>query len=158
MLLYKQNNQCFVARAGAVILSDDRILLNRVESSEQEIWLLPGGRVEFGEASRISVLREISEELGLIAKIERLLWVVEDFYKDKEVTCHEVFWVYKLAINENESIYSVANYKPIHTSSGDVFQWIPLVNIGNVDLVPPFLKKALKNLPDQTESKVEMRI
>lgn len=139
-------------------MSDDRILLNWAKPLEQDIWLLPGGRVEFGEASTVSVLREITEELGLEATIERLLWVVEDFYKDKEVTCHEVFWVYKLSIKESESIYSVANYKPIHTTSDDVFQWIPLVDIGNVNLVPPFLKKALKNLPDQTQSKVEIRI
>lgn len=157
MILYKQHNRCFIARAGAVVLNNNRILLNKTKTSEQDIFLLPGGRIEFGESSADAVLREIAEELTLDATIERMLWIVEDFYKDEEVICHEVFWIYKLAIKASDSLYSIDNYKPLHTDSGDVFQWIPLTDIGNLNLAPPFLKESLQNLPTQTQSKIEIR-
>lgn len=39
---------------------------------DQDLWNLPGGRVEAGELPDRAVLREISEEIGCKAKIETL--------------------------------------------------------------------------------------
>jgi ADP-ribose pyrophosphatase YjhB (NUDIX family) len=62
--------------AYAVCLDDDRILLVRhVTRSGAINWTLPGGGVERGEDPYDAVIREVAEETGHTAVVERLLGV-----------------------------------------------------------------------------------
>ena len=63
----------FNYRVSAVILDGGRILAMRDERSPY--YYLPGGRVKMGERAEDAVLREIREELGIEARIERPLWL-----------------------------------------------------------------------------------
>jgi 8-oxo-dGTP diphosphatase len=56
----------------AVCLDDDRLLLAHYRGTH---WTLPGGRVEHGEDPFDTVVREVAEETGLTAVVERLLGV-----------------------------------------------------------------------------------
>ena len=49
----------------AVVLDDDQVLLHR--RSDLDVWDLPGGGAEVGESQEQAVLRELTEETGLVA-------------------------------------------------------------------------------------------
>lgn len=66
----------FRLAAYAVCIEDGRVLLARCVSPEGESnWTLPGGRVEHGEDPFDAVIREVAEETGCDAVVERLLGV-----------------------------------------------------------------------------------
>ncbi|MEZ0110936.1 8-oxo-dGTP diphosphatase [Catenulispora sp. EB89] len=66
----------FRLAAYAVCLDDDRILLARCLSPDgQSTWTLPGGGVEHTEDPFDTVIREVAEETGYEAVVERLLGV-----------------------------------------------------------------------------------
>jgi ADP-ribose pyrophosphatase YjhB (NUDIX family) len=62
--------------AYAVCIEDRRVLLVRsVSSNGESSWTLPGGRVEHVEDPFDAVIREVAEETGCDAVVERLLGV-----------------------------------------------------------------------------------
>ncbi|MFC9970764.1 NUDIX hydrolase [Spirillospora sp. NPDC127200] len=66
----------FRLAAYAVCIEDGRALLVRCASPAGEgTWSLPGGRVEHGEDPFHAVIREVAEETGCDAVVERLLGV-----------------------------------------------------------------------------------
>jgi 8-oxo-dGTP diphosphatase len=66
----------FRLAAYAVCIEDARVLLARYVPPEgMSNWTLPGGRVEHGEDPFDAVVREVAEETGCDAVVERLLGV-----------------------------------------------------------------------------------
>lgn len=66
------NRGSFRLAAYAVCIKDGRVLLAHHAS---ENWTLPGGRVEHAEDPFDTVIREVAEETGCDAVVERLLGV-----------------------------------------------------------------------------------
>ena len=62
----------FRLAAYAVCIEDGRVLLARLVSNT---WTLPGGKVEHAEDPFDTVIREVAEETGCDAMVERLLGV-----------------------------------------------------------------------------------
>jgi ADP-ribose pyrophosphatase YjhB (NUDIX family) len=66
----------FRLAAYAVCIEDGRVLLARhVPTKGESTWTLPGGRVEHAEDPFDAVVREVAEETGCDAVVERLLGV-----------------------------------------------------------------------------------
>ncbi|MFD4574974.1 NUDIX domain-containing protein [Streptomyces sp. NPDC058417] len=63
--------------AKAVVLHDDRVLLQRAHWEGQDCYFLPGGGQHPGETLGAAVRREVHEETGLEVTPERLLWLRE---------------------------------------------------------------------------------
>ena len=63
--------------AYAVIVRDGEVLLSRLAPSisEEELWTLPGGGIDFGEHPDDAVVREVHEETGLDCRLGRPLWI-----------------------------------------------------------------------------------
>ena len=76
--------------AASAIVADDqgRILVHR--RSDNELWSIPGGRIEVGESVSEAVAREVREETGVEVEPVRLVGVYSDpravvAYDDGEV-------------------------------------------------------------------------
>jgi ADP-ribose pyrophosphatase YjhB (NUDIX family) len=66
----------FRLAAYGVCIEDGRVLLARhVPPEGESSWTLPGGRVEHGEDPFDAVIREVAEETGCAAVVDRLLGV-----------------------------------------------------------------------------------
>ena len=64
----------FTLGAFAIILDEQECVL-LCHRRDHDLWNLPGGRVERGEAPWDAVVREVKEEVGLDVEVERLAGV-----------------------------------------------------------------------------------
>ena len=146
----QQHGTHFSLRAVAIALHNGYILLNRCEPDDY--WFLPGGRCELLESASDAMRREMREELGAEARVERLLWVVENFFEDKGLACHELGFYFLIDLGTD-----FAHYAPRQPFVGDedgfelTFCWFPIDDLNSMRVYPTFVRDALYNLPDHVE-------
>lgn len=71
-------------RISVVVLNrDGEILLVRHKKGNQRYWVLPGGRLEYGETFEECAIREVKEETGLDVEMERFLYLCEAIAPDR---------------------------------------------------------------------------
>lgn len=75
---FKTPEGIFTYRVGALIINGTKILMAHDKRCEQYYTI--GGRAHYGETSEQAVLREIFEETGVRAEIDRLAFVHEGFF------------------------------------------------------------------------------
>ncbi|MFF3023303.1 NUDIX hydrolase [Gottfriedia sp. NPDC057948] len=142
-VVFKSENKVFNLRVAGIWIENGHVLIHRLASDT--IWSLPGGRIKFNEEPRLSLKREIKEELGIEIEIDQMMWTVENFFSYKGNDIHEVGLYYKinsenkLTNSLNESFYGI---------EGDrlIFKWVSLENLEEIELYPEFLRKKLKEV------------
>ena len=79
-----------------------RVLLCHIAPSvvAGDLWTLPGGGLDFGEAPSTAVVRELAEETGYRGQVERLLDVDDRLFHDMHGTgrMHAIRIVYRVQI------------------------------------------------------------
>lgn len=142
----------FNFRSAAVIIHDDHLLIHQVVGDD--FWALPGGRVEFLEASRQTIEREMLEELGMRCEVTQHLWHVESFYEFDSKHYHEMSNYFLVRLIDPPEIISNADFAGIEETVNLVFRWIPLTELQQYNLQPAFLIERLTDLPTTTEALV----
>jgi ADP-ribose pyrophosphatase YjhB (NUDIX family) len=133
-----------------IILNGANVLLHRAE--RETFWSLPGGRVELLENARATIQREMLEELDVDAKVERLVWVVENFFEHDKKSYHEVAFFFLLRLPEMSSLLRTTDdIKGKEPGRRLIFRWFPIDQVERLPLYPTFLRTALWALPPTTE-------
>lgn len=147
-VVFKTNQSVFNYRIAGIWIDNGHVLLHRIVNDNH--WSLPGGRAIIAEESKLSIKREFLEELNVDIKIERLVWIVENFFNYDGKDFHEIGLYYSVK-SDGKSIEF--GEKPFHGVEGErlIFKWTPINELQNVELYPEFLKTALSNLPYNTE-------
>lgn len=141
---YKTSSGEFSLRSAALIIHENKLLVAKSEA--YDCYYTVGGGIQENEASDKAVLRECYEETGIHFEIDRLLFVQERFYKLKDICHHEVVFFYLMKgkdVELNEGINTDQQNERLY--------WIPIEDLENINLVPDFLKMALKNIPKEIE-------
>src|SRR3989344_4832586 len=98
-----------IIAAGLVKKGDKYLLIKEILSSGNPFWIVPGGKVDYGETLEQAVIREIQEEVGLTAKKVEFLIFKEAIFPD--FGYHSLIFFYlinsftgKLKITETDQI------------------------------------------------------
>ena len=145
MISYSEDGQRFNYRVAAIIIVDDRVLLQTAEG--EDFWTLPGGRCELMETSIETLLREMKEELKTDVEIGNLVWIVENFFGFESESYHEMGLYYTVTIPDTATFLSLNEFSCEDTGLEISFKWFDLENINTLKLYPSFLKAGLKDIP-----------
>lgn len=141
----------FSYRIAAVCIHDDHVLLHRAEYENH--WSLPGGRAELLETSAATIQREMQEELGVVVEVQRLLWVVENFFTFDARRFHELGLYYLVALPaDSPYLTKTTLHAGVEADLARlIFKWFALADLSDVKLVPSFLRSGLGRLPTTVE-------
>ena len=158
MLVFDRGEQRFCYRVAAVIVDRGRVLIQLVEegpdTSETPFYCLPGGRVEHGETALECIAREMREELEEEVQVERLLWLVENFFAHAGMTWHEIGLYFLVSLAEGSRLLaSDGPHWGVEPEIGIKFplEWYDVEKLEDVRLFPSFLRERLKSLPERVE-------
>lgn len=143
----------FNYRTAGVWIDDGYILLQG--DTREDFWALPGGRVEHMETAEGALLRELREELALgeETRIERLLWVMQNFFLSPEWggEVHELclsFLVTPGAADVARLADKSREHACAEPDSSLRFRWFRLADLpATQHMRPTFLNRALLDLP-----------
>ena len=127
----------FNLRVAAILTRGAEILLCTVEGLGY--WILPGGRVRFGEPAGAALARELTEELGLDFPPGELALVVENIYAGPGIG-HEIGFYYRLAWPAALGHDDLGGGEPGHT-----FRWAPAGELDSLRFEPARLVPVLQN-------------
>ena len=108
-ICFTKENSWFRYRTGAFILKDDKMLF--VKSKFGGYFYMIGGGVSLGETSVDCIEREILEETGIHAKVDRLAVVTEIFFKGEGgilegLDCHTIEFYYLVKVIDDSNVFS----------------------------------------------------
>ncbi len=143
----------FALRCAGVVFDGDRVLTERLEKWD---WCcLLGGRVNFLEFTEDALQREMQEELRCNITVDRLLWIVENFFQAEDVGSephHEIGFYYLMRFPDDSSYYGRTGPFPGGEEGREcILQWRSLAELEACQLYPAFLRKGLQALPERTE-------
>ena len=126
---------CVVVRDGALLM------VRRGREPAQDLWSLPGGRLEHGESLVEAAAREVREETGLEVRVSELLGVYE--------AVGDIHYVVLDYIGEALS----AAAEPRAGEDAAEARWVPLEEISILDCTPRLAETltAWKVLPSAEE-------
>lgn len=140
--------QRFNFRVAGIIIVDEHVLVCRED--DDDYTMLPGGRIELGELSGLSLEREMAEELAMPASLGRMIATSESFYRREDEDFHELGFFYAVELpGQGPNGASPWLQRP---DEGHIlsFYWTPLAGnaLEEINLLPRWLPGFLRTLPD----------
>src|SRR5437660_10456894 len=157
MITFKSARTRFTYRVGGILLHNGHVLCEA--ATEQGFWFLPGGRAELGESAATTLSREMQEELGVTVKIERLLYVVENFFSHFRSSEHELGLYFLITAPADADFFQSLDPFTHVDEEGSLlrFDWLHIARLEEIPLYHPCFQKALQAIPDHTVPIVERR-
>lgn len=145
---FQIENEKFNYRVCGIILSEENILA--MHDVRSPYYYLPGGRVKLGETAEQAVIREIQEELGIVTRIQRPLWLNQSFFiEDVDHLRYHELCLYFLMDIEGTGLLN-RGQKFIGTEDGHAhrFEWLSFEQLKDEYFYPLFLKEKIFHLPN----------
>ena len=106
-------------RVSVIIVNEkEEILLVQHRKANRYYWVLPGGRIEYGECFAECAVRELKEETNLDIKFGHVVFLSEAIAPDKSRHIINIYATGKVLGGElrvgDEQILADAAYKPIY--------------------------------------------
>lgn len=137
----------FNFRVAGAAIRDGHLLVCRED--DDDYCMLPGGRVEMGEASDIALVREMAEELVMDVAVGPLLFTSESFYGRAGDRFHEMGFIYAIELPANVRPGGTQPFL-VREDEGHLlqFSWLPLEGgaLSEARLLPPWLPDRLRTL------------
>lgn len=152
MLSFAADGTRFNYRVAGAAVRDGHVLVDR--ENDDDYCMLPGGRVEMGEASDVALAREIAEELAMPATIGPLLFTYESFYGREGERYHELSFIYAIELPPD---IRPGGQQPFLVREEDgkllQFSWLPLDGpaLSRARLMPPWLPERMRALSGTPE-------
>lgn len=154
MVKFTSENTTFSLRSAGVLIDKGRVLVQKRKGDK--FWALPGGRVELGERSEITPVRELEEEIGVSGiTIQRLLYIAESFFEFNSEKHHQIAFYYMLNAPENFKYSDVEEFDGIEEGKNIIYSWINLKEIATAKIKPDFLTQELANIVPHIKHIVE---
>ena len=140
--------------ARAIVVLEGAVLVNKSRNAKtsEEYYALPGGHIDPGESSVDALEREFEEELDARIAVYDLCFVSESIYAGRrasETQRHElVLYFHGDLTSELKS-----NGKEIISPEKDKnFQWLPLEELEDANLLPHSIKEYLMSTVAELET------
>ena len=145
MITFDNGNIRFTNRVVGVAFDRERVLLHRTD--DMNFWALPGGRAELLEPSPQTLVREMQEEMGVEVRVERLLWVAENFFVYGPRAYHEIGFYFLMHLPPDSPLRDQTSFVGHEGDLHIHFEWHPIATLEKVLLYPEFLRSGLKSIP-----------
>ena len=127
----------FHLRAAVVCWRDDYLLVHQAVGDT--FWSLPGGRVDLGESSVATIVREMREELLVTAQVGALLATIEVIdQRPQGGSFHEVGFYY--AVTMPDLAWQANPFRGPEAHNPVDFWWCPRAKLGEIALLPQCVK------------------
>ncbi|MDR1236900.1 MAG: NUDIX domain-containing protein [Propionibacteriaceae bacterium] len=126
-------------QAVRVIVSDGTAVLLLADSDPgkpgSQWWVTPGGGIDVGESPEAAAVRELFEEVGLVAAVEDLVGpvarrLVIHGYSDHILEQSETFYLLRTARFEADD----SGHTEIERATLLGYDWITITDLGNLDI------------------------
>ena len=129
-------------RAACIIKHNNKILVHK--NINEDHYALLGGRVEIGEDSEQTIIREVKEELGKEINIIGYIATIENFFEMKGYKYHEYMFIYEAEFKEEKDKLLEETLQNIEGKEFLKYEWLELENIEDYLLLPKVVHEILK--------------
>jgi len=153
---FKTDEGRFNYRVAGIIIHDNKLLIMKDERSPY--YYIPGGRVLMNELSEDAIVREIKEELNANVKVNRMLWIHENFFHEEyfKENFHEICFYYLLDMMDNKLIEKGEEFVLIESGKHTLtFLWKDICEIERLNIYPLLVKNNILQLPQVINHIVE---
>lgn len=137
MISFDSPSGHFHLRAVAVCWRDDHLLIHQAVGDI--FWSLPGGRIDMGESSAQTIMREMREELLVTAQVGVLLATIEVIdQRPQGGVFHEVGFYY--AVTMPDLAWQATPFRGPESHNPVDFWWCPRQRLSEIAMLPQCVK------------------
>ena len=130
-------------RSAVLIVHNNKVLLHK--NVNEEYYALLGGRVQLGESSDNTAIREVKEELGKEIVLNGYCCTVENMFLHKGKEYQEILFVYFGEFVDDDDKKIEETLKNIEGREELEYQWVEIGEFENYDIRPLAVKQVLAN-------------
>ena len=139
---FQKEKNVFRYRTGGIIINNGKMLF--VKSSIGDYFYMVGGAVRLGETSVSCIEREVLEETGIKARVNRLSVICENFFKGKGgkidgLDCHTIELYFNMTIDNLDLLKT-------QSDMGEDIVWLPINEVKFHTIKPTVISEKIEDI------------